>query len=376
MSALQLSQLIGFAERKEIEATLLAYLQDADFPITDWNSGGVMRTLLELETEVIDDLIGRSDSAIASILSQGWADLSDGDWADAVAHGLYGIDRRLGTVAAQSIVIACVAGRGPYVFTAGAASFFGTDGKRYVTTTGGALNGGFSLSLDVSAESPGTLRGLVNRLESPLAGVSLVSATVKIVSGVPQLGSDDETDSSLIGRCLARWPSLTEVGDTDRVEDWARAASTEVTRVRLDADQVNPGGVVVTVAGAGGAVSGGAVTTAQAYVDVRAPITDYITVQNASNLTITATAIVTAPAARLAEIKTAADAAWNAYLASAQIGDKVYRAQLVKSVMDAGAIDIQVIHLNGVGVDVTLASTQVPIPDAAGLATLLTWTGV
>ncbi len=369
MTAPDLSDVLAFAPRNETEATLISFLQDPDFPVTDFNSGGVMRTLLELETEVIDDLI---TATLPLILAEGFPDTSDGDWLSAVAHGLFGIDRVLGTIATQTIVIACDATHGPYVVTAGARFFAATDGRRYISATGGTLSTSGTLTLDVTGESPGAGLGLVSTvLDMP--GVSLVSAAVKIVGGVPQYGSNDESDNALIARCLARWPDLTDIEEEDRVEKWARAASTEVTRVRLDADQTNPGGVILTVAGPSGAVSGGAVTAVQGYVDARAPITDYITAQNASNLTITATANVTVPTAQLAAIQAAADAAWNAYLASAQIGATVYRSSLLKAVMDAGAIDIQVIHLNGLGVDVALSSNQVPVPDAGGLATLLTW---
>lgn len=365
---------LAFAARNEIEATLLAFLQDPDFPVTDWNSGAVMRTILELQTEFIDDLIGRVDSTIPFVLTQGWADLADGDWLTAVARGIYGIARGLGTVATQTVTLAASASAGTNVFTAGTRVFLATNGQRYVTASGGTLSPSGTLAIDVTGESPGAAQGLVNRLESPLAGVSVVSSAIKIVSTVSQYGSDDETDTALMGRCLGRWPELLELLDTmDRAERWARAASTEVTRLRMDADSVNPGGVIVTVAGVSGAVSGGAVTAVQNYIDQRAPITDYITAQNATNLTITASADVTVPLARLAEIQAAANASWNAYLASAQIGGKVYRARLLQAVMDAGAIDIQVLHLNGFGVDVSLSSTQVPVPDAAGLAALLNW---
>ncbi len=373
MTAPALADILGFASRNETEATLISFLQDPDFAVTDWNSGGVMRTLLELETETIDDLI---TATLPLILSEGFADSSDGDWLSAVAHGLFGIDRTAGTMAMQTVLLACSSTAGPYTFSAGTQVFLGTDGKRWIAASGGTLATSSTLSVDVIGESPGALRGLVSRLESPLAGVSVVSAAVKVITSVSQFGSDTESDSALLTRCLARWPSLTAAATADRVETWARAGSTEVTRLRFDADPSNAGGVLVTVAGASGAVSGGAVTAVQAYVDARAPITDYITVQNASNLTITATANVTVPAARLAEIQAAADAAWNAYLASAQIGASVYRSSLLKAVMDAGAIDIQVIHLNGLGVDVSLTSNQVPVPDAAGLATLLTWVSV
>lgn len=373
MTAPALSDVLGFAPRNETEATLISFLQDPDLAITDWNSGGIMRTLLELETENIDDLI---TATLPLILGEGFVDASDGDWTTAIARGLYGIDRRLGTVATQTVTLACTASAGPYTFTAGTQVFLGSDGKRWIAASGGTLSPSGTLTLDVSGESPGALRGLVNRLESALAGVSVVSSAVKVITGVSQFGSDDESDDALIARCVARWPDLAAIPEMDRVEVWARAASSEVTRVRPDDDPVNPGGVIVTVAGASGAISGGAVTAVQNYILARDAITDYTTVQNASNLTITAAGTATVPTAALPEIKAAADAAWIGYLGATQIGATVYLAKLLQSIMDAGALDVSGLQLNGSAADVTLGTNQVPVPDGAGLASLITWVGV
>jgi len=370
---LTIADLVPAPSRDEVQAVLLESTARSEFPITDWHSGGVWRTILELETEVLEDLIG---SAIPAVIAEGFVELADGDWLDALAFGLYGLSKTKATTASQTLTLACSAAAGPYPLVSGHTFFTATDGRRYVLGTTGTLSSGGTLAVRVTAESPGAALGLVNALDpaTPLAGVTIVPGTpaIEIITGVPQFGSNDETDASLISRCLARWPSLTAVLEEDRTIKWAKAASTEVTRTRLDADPANAGGVIITLAGPSGGVTGGAVTAVQAYIDKRAAITDWITAQAASNLTITAGGTVTVPRALIDEIQGAADAAWIAYLTSAQIGGTIYVARLIQAVMDAGAIDFTSATLNG-GLDVALASTEVPLPDAAGLATLLTW---
>lgn len=373
MADLTIADLVPSPSRDDVQAVLLASTGRSEFPITDWHSGGVWRTLLEIETEVIEDLVGQT---IPTVIAEGFVEFADGDWLGALAHAQYGIDRAPATIASQTLTLACSAAAGPYALVSGRVFFTATDGKRYVLGTTGTLSTGGTLAVRATAESPGAALGLVNALDkaSPLAGVTIVpgSPAIEIISTVSQFGSNSETDVSLISRCLARWPSLTAVLTQDRTVKWALAGSTEVTRTRLDADPANAGGVIVTLAGPSGGVTSTAVNDVQFYIDARAAITDWITAQAATELTITASGTVTVPSALADEIQAAADAAWVAYLASAQIGGVVFVARLIQAVMDAGAIDFTGATLNS-GLDVALASTEVPLPDAAGLATLLVW---
>ncbi len=177
--------------------------------------------------------------------------------------------------------------------------------------------------------------------------------------------------------CDARFPELgVVVSDEDRVLRWAKVASAEVTRAKLDPDPANAGGVLVTLAGASGAVSSGAVTTVQAYFDDIQGITDLNTAQNSSNLQITGGGTVLVPRAQDGTMQPIVDAAWNALLVQSTIGAQVRLTDLIKVVMDAGALDFTGALLNGSPANVVLSSNQVPVPNPALLATLLTWTPV
>ena len=365
-----LTEIIDPPTEEEVAAEVLAGIARKENPVTDWNEGAILRTAYELEREIIFDLVS---TALPTMAEGSFTDTAEGEWATDLARYWYARDRGQAVVGIQTVTLACSAGYGPYTITAGRLILLGTDGSRWIAASGGTLSPLGTLTIDATAEGPGAARGIIAALETPLAGVTIQSAAIKIIALVPQFGADEEGDQALMERCDTRWPDLDTVGIEDRVVKWAKAGSTEVTRVKLVADGDNPGGVVVVIAGVSGAVSGGAVTAVQTYIDARQAITDLNTALNASNLNVTTLGSVTVAAERLLDVQAAADAAWAAYLAGTQIGGKVRRAELTQAIMDAGAIDTDA-ELDSAGPDgnLTLASDQAPVPDDT-LANSLTW---
>jgi hypothetical protein len=365
----------------DIEGLLLAYLQVAANPITDWNSGAVQRIMLKVEKQIIVDLLGPGtppalQSALAGLLANGYHDsATDSDSLETLAHGWYGLDVVDGTFAVQTVTLSCDGTHGPYSFTAGLQEGLASDGALYVAAGSGTLSSGGSLALDFHARSVGLAKALISQLARPLPGVTVASAAIKVVTGVPQFGSDPEPDADVRAAIAGRFPDLAALGTEDRVITWAKASDPTITRCRLDPDVNTPGAVILTVAGVSGPVGAGVVTAAAAYILVRQPITDVIEVDNAITASVTPGGTVTVRAARLAEVQAEADAAWSAYLASSQIGASVYLLQLIQAVMDAGADNFVSPTLNGLGQDLGLASHAVPVP-AGTLAALLTWVSI
>jgi hypothetical protein len=370
MSDLTIRGILGAPSREDVLRVILALQATDENPVTDWHVGAVWRTMLKLEAHVIHDLV---TNALPDMAEGAYLDTSGDEWITTLARYWYEIDRVQAGIARQTVTLACATGYGPYTIAADRLILSATDGKRYLSETGGSLTGGNTLAIDVIAEGPGAARGLVSGLVTQLAGVTIADAAIRVITGVPQYGADEESVGSVSNRCDGRWPDIETIGEEDRVSIWAKAASTEITRIRLDADPSWPGGVLVTVAGVSGAVSGGAVTAARAYIDDRQAITDLNTVQNASNLSIDATGTVTVPTEHLAAIQAAADDAWVSYLAGAQIGASVYVSELIQAIMDAGAIDA-VVALSGADPNgnVALSSNEVPIAGGS-LAAQLTW---
>ncbi len=367
-----LSDMLPPLTADDAKAIILPLLQVPENPVTDWYAGAVLRTMLELEALVLSDAAG---GALPGVAAEGFATTAEGESLTAVALAQWDVERDTATVCVQAVVLACDALHGPYTIPVG--SFFAraTDGSKYVADTGGTLSTSSTLGIDMSAVSPGAMRGLVSTVLSTFPGVTISSAAVKVVLGELQLGSEAQADQPVRDACAARLPDVDFTPDEDRVIKWATEAVDTTTRYRFDPDDVNPGGVLFTVAGASGAIPGGDVTAIQDYVQLRAPVTDYITTQNASNAIVTAAGTVTVRAAIAARVKVAANAAWVAYLSTAKIGGDVFLTQLTKAVMDAGAVDFTGQTLNGVADDLVLAAAEVPVA-GGDLADELTWVEV
>jgi hypothetical protein len=375
-----IADLFGSPLISDLRRDLLTRLNVPGFPITDEFSGAVMRTLWELEAITALDLIGENGSAQKVAMGTVPASSSGatGDWLTLLARMWFELDRIVGTFCQQTVTLACATGFGPYVLVAGRGTCTNAAGQRFSIGSGGTLSGGGTLAIQVTAEQAAAGLGLVNSIISPnLPGVTVQGSVIYDPGTGLLFGSNAESDVALLIRVLARWPDITAIDVDDRIVKWAKAASTEVTRVRLDVDPANFGGVLITVAGLAGPVSGGAVTAVQNYINDRSPITDFPTVSNAAVLNIAATAgTVTVESARLLEAQAAVDAAWLVFLSQTQIGTTVPLEKLLEIVMDQpGVIDLVFLALNGVADDVTLTATQVPVKSGT-LTSQLTWNTV
>lgn len=355
---------------------LVAQLQAAKVPITDWEIGSIQRTIFEqCEAPAAFDLCS---NALIVLASQQWPDTATAEWLTDLAHYVYELDRSLGTFAVQNVTLACATGYGPHVIGVNE-ELVTTDGKFYITNSGGTLSGGGTLSVQATARQVGPITGLVAGLTSPRPGVTIQSAAVATVSGVIRFGSDDESDAALLTRILARWPSLTAVANTPRVVRWALAADPSITRVKAEAAGY-PNGFNVTLASSAGGVTGGALTAATTAIQTKAGIGKVYNVQSATTVAVQAAGTVWCFKGTIPAVQAAAQAAWATYLGTLTIGTYVSFSKLIACVMDAGAYDYQSPAMGPAGgpyftQDIGLTGTQVPIlptspPDLAGQ---LTW---
>lgn len=356
----------------QVKAFLLAYLSTPENPVSDWESGAALRTMYEMESLLITDLSG---NFFAGLLANGYADTAGGTSLARVAHGWYEIDGATMTVATQTVVVACDAAHGPYSTPQlNALLGIGSDSTPYSAAAAGAIASGGTQTILFTAQIPGAARAVITALGNNLPGLSIASAAITT------FGSSGDNDTTVQAACAARWPSLIAIPEQDRLVTWAlQAAGALVTRFRLDADPAFPGGVLLTL-GSTGSVSGGTVTLVQALLDDLSPITDINTAQAATNKSIVANGVVTLRTNLIPTAQAAANAAWVAYNAGAQIGAKVFLEALNTAVGDAIKSDpfsnFIGQSLTGAGADgnVVLASTEQPVPGGT-LATELTWNG-
>lgn len=213
--------------------------------------------------------------------------------------------------------------------------------------------------------------------------------TMVVADAILQRGTDDEGDESIKARCRLRWSSLSDVPTEGLVVMWARRASPEIARVRVDADPNSPGGMLLQVASQTGPASPAAVIAVQDYVTARlrgykgmspppivlpntAPVgnapTEMVQASSAVPFPVTVASnpkgAVVVQRQKLQQVQAAADENWNSYLGQLDIGGVIVYAELIQAIMDAGATDAIGVQLNGGTVDVQMGVGQVAVPAA------------
>lgn len=461
-----LAQLIAAPTADEIKAKLLSSLQGAGFPITDWESGGVERTMVELEADSLTDLVA---NGIPEMVGGGFIEYATGDWLTFLAAQLYQLTRYPATFTFQRCRLTCEAGAGPITVNAGDLWALTATGLRYSGPTVYEDDPGPSWtipdgdSLDVvfqsefandSADGLNYIdpAGTITVLQTQVAGLSIdnpapdfspvgqtgtgtgsvtpsrtdpgtqptahafdvvivdtgdlgvatfkyradggafsdeieTAATYELPGGTtiafadgadspsfvsgdvynfatpgsPTLeqGTDEENDGSLQGRCQARWPSLSAIPTEDKYATWAKAASVQVTKVRLSQDATVAGQINIVLAGQAGPVLPAVVNTVAAYIIAREDIGYLSTVASATEQAITTAGTVYAPAAQLATIQAAAQLAWSTYVAATDIAGTVKLSTLIQILRNAGCTDVDDLTLNGEAENVELDANQV-----------------
>jgi hypothetical protein len=261
--------------------------------------------------------------------------------------------------------------------TTATASLFIDDGQVQSTVSVAPLpaslvvGNGVTLAFANGGQNPSFLVGDLYTFQTP--GSPIINA-----------GVDVESDDSLRARCRGRWPSLSAIPTEDRHIAWVRQASIDngygVTKISARASVTIAGQTDVLVATSAGAVPGGVVAALQSYINAREGITDLGNVQSAVNKNVTAGGTVTARTSTALAAKLGAKANWEAYIAALPIGgdtpDAVVRlAELEQAIMDAGAVDVSGLTLNGVSANLVLAITEVAVA-ANSIDSALTWVEV
>jgi hypothetical protein len=176
---------------------------------------------------------------------------------------------------------------------------------------------------------------------------------------------------------------LSQVPLSEHYDFWAREASPEVAKVTVQPryTAATPAGIEIVIAGGGNTpLSGSAQAVVQNFISDRAakmaPLARPIVV-TATSVEVRGVGVVTVRARDLLTVQTGAQRLWSAYLASQDIGARLYASQLVKALMDAGAVDLQEIYLRLPTGLVTsshlLGSAEVARASDAPLSQTLTW---
>jgi hypothetical protein len=207
------------------------------------------------------------------------------------------------------------------------------------------------------------------------------------VSPILRQGADTETDAALAERICGRWPSLganlTDGGYASLIRQVSIDQELGISRLRVRASAEVAGQADVFLAGPAGAPGPDVLLAVQEFLDGITGPNERASVRGARNRPVLAAGTVAVRSAALVAIRATAQRAWLTYLAGLPVGGDsrtgfpgvVRLADLEQALMDAGAIDVSGLQLNGAAANLPLEFDEVSTVGAP-LASSLTWIAV
>jgi phage-related baseplate assembly protein len=174
-------------------------------------------------------------------------------------------------------------------------------------------------------------------------------------------GVDEEPDDALRVRCGEQWSTLGAAGSSDAYAYNCKAASSEVTRVRVYEATPVPGWVTCYLAGPAGPVTGTVATAVRTWFEVngRRPQCVGLIIDPAGTQTIDVTGTVNVKSGLMATAKAAIATAFEEIQAGTDFGGVVDQAEIIAAVRTARGV----VHLDisTPAEDVTLAASQLAV---------------
>lgn len=190
-------------------------------------------------------------------------------------------------------------------------------------------------------------------------GMTLTFSTP--ASWISSQGTDNESAVSIANRCRNRWATLSPIATNSLYQTLVSNTPTygpQVTQMIIATDSVINDQVNIVVAGPQGALSALAVSSIQAYVGPRVPITDKPVVTTPATLPITLGGTLTVSASQLAAAQAAVTVAMDNYVQGVGINGTLRIAAIIEQVMlVAGMVDATGITINSVAANLPLGST-------------------
>lgn len=346
----------------QVLSSLLATLAAQGFPTTAWQSGSVPRTLLYVFSVAIAALyVLVGDIGAAAIL-----DYATGQWLTLHAASRFDVTRAASTFATHTLTLNNAPGAGPYTIAPGQLLMQSSGGVRFrsTNTANVVVPLSSSVSITMMAETAGTAGNA-----TPAVIVSPANAGMSSTYGaIARSGAEEESDASLRARCKAKWATLGRGATLDAYVYLATTSSaTTVTRAKAITGGGN-GTVYVYVAQTSAAADSGQVATVQAYINVRKPFTDAVTVYPAQAIPVDVTATVTFESAtyNTSAARAAIEAALHAALDARPIGEDVDLGAIYAAIRGAaaGVLDVDVTTPAG---DTSIGDSQVSLAGALSL---------
>jgi len=269
------------------------------------------------------------------IIRQILPDTADSDYLERWAS-LYGIYRK-----------AAVSGSGTITFTAATngAIAIGTeaktpDGVAFVTTAGGLITAGASLTLAARAVVPGITGNITANTALTLTAAPVGVNSNCVVATAMTGGMDVESDAALLSRLLARLRNPPHGGNASDYLAWALAVP-GVTEAYVYPMRRGLGTVDVVIEGANGSLpSAQLITDAQTAINAVKPVTANCLVLAPVLVPVAITATLTLSGTTLAIATAAINAALATYFAQLKPGDSVIKTRIAALIADTtGVVD-------------------------------------
>jgi hypothetical protein len=255
MTILSIDDLISPLTSDQVRAQFITELETLGVPAKSWRKGGALSTML-----TVTSLAYASFTQVQSFfVRSGFLDLASGGWLTLLAHYVYGVDRIGATFANGGLTL--VNGGGG-VFTFGIGEVIARDpviDKTYTNTEAFSLNPSQTKTIHFQATEAGSASTAapadVSELVTVMLGVTVSNASALV-------GTDDEPDPTLQGRCRDKLASLSPNGPRGAYSYAVRSATrSDGSPVDINRMQISPsssqGVVTVWCASPSGAPSAG-----------------------------------------------------------------------------------------------------------------------
>lgn len=382
---LTLQQLITPPTEDQALATLLTILQQLGFQSTSWQSGSIQVTFLRMMARVWANLA----VSVQQIAAGGFTTLAGSGqipgtspFLTLLAKYVYNVTRIDAIQTVGQIVLTSSAAAPVHTWASGDIIISdqpsGTAGANtFTVNAGGTLGPGSSLTIGFVASVAGLSGNIPTNsklfLWTPLVGVTATNPPVGATgTWITTPGQDEESDSSLVARCIGKWSQLTYGNINGAYEAWARAALPALSRVSVASAPGN-GNITIIGATATGPITGPQCTTIANYINGvtdgvgRRPINDIVSVIPATVFSATYNVNLSVRPDVFDSIIATASAALQAYISTIPIGGfklvgsngVVPYADLIKVVQQLDGVRSQA---GMPSADIALSSAQIFTP--------------
>lgn len=370
MAVDSIDDILTAKSRDTLITEILAVLAADGCPVTAWQTGNPLRTLVRADATALADL----HATVKLIGAAAFLDDASGDWLTLLVASKFQVTRTAGVACVGRVVLTVASGAGPYSISAG--GLVVSDGVRRwrsTNTSSTSITSAATTTIEVQAEAAGTdynvANGVVTTLVSPaLAGVTVTNPAIGSGPWYTLAGAAEESDASLRQRCRDKWGTLGRGATDTAYRYWARtghAYEAQVTRASV-VWGVGDGAVAVYIAGPSSAITDSAITAeVQSWVDLNNPGTDSVTVTPATGVTVTIAGTVTVrTASDSVENRALATDAIAAYFAGLGIGDDVDVGAIYAAIYAArGLVDVDL--ADATSSDVSINNDQIAVPSVS-----------